>query len=173
VTPRRRLGRPVTGFAGAWCSGPPRCESVTSALSLVRAAPSRLIAPRRRPSINRNVSRFVQARSVFCRRKLGVGLAVHILLSKYDDHVALYTLERIFANVTTSSFPASRWCNGSSTSPACCGCWSTASWSESSKAAPAGRRDPGPSPKPGAQRQGRPGLPVVLRGSRWRRRPHL
>ncbi len=28
--------------------------------------------------------------------KLGVGLAVFILLSKYDDHVALYTLERIF-----------------------------------------------------------------------------
>lgn len=28
--------------------------------------------------------------------KLGVGLAVHILLSKYDDHIALYTLERIF-----------------------------------------------------------------------------
>lgn len=28
--------------------------------------------------------------------KLGVGLAVHILLSKYDDHLALYTLERIF-----------------------------------------------------------------------------
>lgn len=28
--------------------------------------------------------------------KLGVGLAVFILLSKYDDHVALYTLERVF-----------------------------------------------------------------------------
>jgi transposase len=28
--------------------------------------------------------------------KLGIGLAVFILLSKYDDHVALYTLERIF-----------------------------------------------------------------------------
>lgn len=28
--------------------------------------------------------------------KLGVGLAVFILLSKYDDHLALYTLERIF-----------------------------------------------------------------------------
>src|SRR6266849_2977492 len=28
--------------------------------------------------------------------KLGLGLAVFILLSKYDDHVALYTLERIF-----------------------------------------------------------------------------
>jgi len=28
--------------------------------------------------------------------KLGVGLAVFILLSKYDDHIALYTLERIF-----------------------------------------------------------------------------
>jgi len=28
--------------------------------------------------------------------KLGVGLAVFILISKYDDHVALYTLERIF-----------------------------------------------------------------------------
>lgn len=28
--------------------------------------------------------------------QLGLGLAVHILLSKYDDHVALYTLERIF-----------------------------------------------------------------------------
>ena len=28
--------------------------------------------------------------------KLGLGLAVFILLSKYDDHLALYTLERIF-----------------------------------------------------------------------------
>ncbi len=28
--------------------------------------------------------------------RLGLGLAVFILLSKYDDHVALYTLERIF-----------------------------------------------------------------------------
>ena len=28
--------------------------------------------------------------------KLGVGLAVFILMSKYDDHLALYTLERIF-----------------------------------------------------------------------------
>lgn len=28
--------------------------------------------------------------------KLGVGLAVFILLSKYDDHIALYTVERIF-----------------------------------------------------------------------------
>lgn len=28
--------------------------------------------------------------------KLGVGLAVFILLAKYDDHLALYTLERIF-----------------------------------------------------------------------------
>jgi transposase len=28
--------------------------------------------------------------------KLGIGLAVFILLSKYDDHVALYTVERIF-----------------------------------------------------------------------------
>lgn len=28
--------------------------------------------------------------------KLGVGLAVFILLSKYEDHLALYTLERIF-----------------------------------------------------------------------------
>jgi len=29
--------------------------------------------------------------------KLGVGLGVFILLSKYDDHLALYTLERIFS----------------------------------------------------------------------------
>ena len=28
--------------------------------------------------------------------KLGVGLAVHLLLSRFDDHVAYYTLERIF-----------------------------------------------------------------------------
>jgi len=28
--------------------------------------------------------------------RLGLGLAVFILLSKYDDHIALYTLERIF-----------------------------------------------------------------------------
>ena len=28
--------------------------------------------------------------------KLGLGLAVFVLLSKYDDHLALYTLERIF-----------------------------------------------------------------------------
>jgi len=28
--------------------------------------------------------------------KLGVGLAVHILLARFDDHVAYYTLERIF-----------------------------------------------------------------------------
>jgi transposase len=29
--------------------------------------------------------------------KLGLGLAVHILLNRFDDHVAYYTLERIFA----------------------------------------------------------------------------
>ena len=29
--------------------------------------------------------------------KLGVGLAVHILLTRFDDHVAYYTLERIFS----------------------------------------------------------------------------
>jgi len=28
--------------------------------------------------------------------KLGLGLAVHLLLSRFDDHVAYYTLERIF-----------------------------------------------------------------------------
>ena len=28
--------------------------------------------------------------------KLGVGLAVHLLLSRFDDPVAYYTLERIF-----------------------------------------------------------------------------
>jgi len=28
--------------------------------------------------------------------KLGLGLAVHLLLTRYDDHLAFYTLERIF-----------------------------------------------------------------------------
>ncbi len=37
--------------------------------------------------------------------KLGVGLAVFILLSKYDDHVALYTLERIFRERHGVSIP--------------------------------------------------------------------
>jgi transposase len=29
--------------------------------------------------------------------KLGLGLAVHILLNRFDDHVSYYTLERIFS----------------------------------------------------------------------------
>lgn len=37
--------------------------------------------------------------------KLGLGLAVFILLSKYDDHLALYTLERIFRERHKVSIP--------------------------------------------------------------------
>ena len=51
--------------------------------------------------------------------KLGLGLAVYILLSRFDDHVAYYTLERIFRSDTGPLFPANRWCSGSSRSPFC------------------------------------------------------
>lgn len=37
--------------------------------------------------------------------KLGVGLAVHLLLSRFDDHVAYYTLERIFQERHGVSIP--------------------------------------------------------------------
>jgi transposase len=51
--------------------------------------------------------------------KLGLGLAVHTVLARYDDHLSFYTLERIFRerHAVEIPRPSADGCNGSSTSP--------------------------------------------------------
>ena len=45
--------------------------------------------------------------------KLGLGLAVHLLLSRFDDHLSYYHLERNFLERFGAVIPRSKWCRGS------------------------------------------------------------
>jgi len=63
--------------------------------------------------------------------KLGLGLAVYILLSRFDDHVAYYTLERIFRERHGVSIPRQQmvqWVGEDC--PFCCWPFTGAIWEE-------------------------------------------
>ena len=83
------------------CGRPKQCigEEVTEETDLI---PAKLI--RRRTVRPKYACRCGEAGVVIAplpprlipQSKLGLGLAVHLLLARYDDHLAFYTLERIF-----------------------------------------------------------------------------